>query len=456
MADDIEAANGLRRNGHDEQMDLVGGLSHDDSQDADMADSLITATPTQPDAPTPLTAGSAFSSRPITRSMTKALFGQSHATSSTGISFRERLSESSGKAATRLHSSNLEDSRDITYEDAEQENGDHDEVESEVGNQGLSLVSQGLEEPKRIHPATGQLRVPTRQSACINDPKLVSRDSTPSSSMTLTSGRPRKKGKKGQAKTDFLGRYVRRSARLAKPLVEFHKFPELPPELQIMVWEFAVEPRAVYICNRSSLAHSGIPFGVQNRFPSWFMTCNLSAWVALSQYQRLFSLQGPMPTVGRRTSQSVNPTVDIVIFEPCHSGCRGYHCARHQYDDESRSAVRFLAVQTESPNLVPATEPCWQSLTRSWPNIETLYLMRVAVKGISRQDKAIIRVKTNDHEKTLLERFEQWKKGPGMHMKISKLEFVMVTEKDTTATVDSRYRNIIDRATGLPEDIILG
>ncbi|OTA67246.1 hypothetical protein K449DRAFT_212240 [Hypoxylon sp. EC38] len=423
-------------------------------QDIEMADSAMAMTPVQ-------TTDLAFSgrtfARPVTRSMTSpesVMVALSYETTS----FRERIRRSSKKALPTLNLFKLEESKSITYDDEEQGNKleeDEDNADSEMQDQDQPLVSPTLTKITRKRPKAKQVRMPTRRSARINS--LKARATAPVNSGLVVKRKARSVATKAKTR---LGpkKYLRRSPRLAKPLTEFHLYHKLPNEIKMMIWEFTITPRLVYICNRSSLLHAGAQFGVQNPYPSWFMTCKISAWVALLHYQKRFALHSHGNTnVNLATIQDFNSVNDIVIFEPCHGACRGCHCARHQYCEADRSAVRFLAVQTESPNLPANTEPCWQSVTRSWPNVETLYLMRIAVRGVSRTSKAMIRVKPNDFEMRLRSQFEEWKKGPGINVKISKLEFVVVVPKeDATVSSCQRYRSVNERLTGLPEDIILG
>ncbi|KAI0534604.1 hypothetical protein GGR58DRAFT_482189 [Xylaria digitata] len=251
----------------------------------------------------------------------------------------------------------------------------------------------------------------------------------------------------------------RRSARLRKPLDVFHKYPDLPPELRLMIWEAAVRPRLTYICNRSSILGHAHNFGIQNKYPSWFMTCQMSVYIAKRYYQKLFGQNGMhlSPSMGiPLRPQDINPLVDIVIFEPCHNGCRGFYCAQ-QYHREDRAAVQKLAVQIDSQHLPSASEPGWVTISRSWPNVETLFMMKPAIKGIDASDKAMIRIKEGDHEVALRKLFEAWKKGAGQNLKLTTLEFVRVVEQEAeTKPIKDRYQSVEDRKTGLVEDIVLG
>ncbi|KAI1084237.1 hypothetical protein F5B20DRAFT_288132 [Whalleya microplaca] len=439
--------------GDDEQNESMD-LSHDTPRDISMKDAPVFGTPRQAGASTPYIFGSGSASRPVTRSMSRVRFDDAIISTSTSTPrLFDRFRDASTKATRSSTHSNLEDSRDIQYRpvQAEEEEG------TETGDQPqpfhTSISTLG-------HPHTGQLRVPVRRSARIQGSKALVRESTPSTTLAPISqevDRIRKKGKRGLIARDRHGRFTRRSSRLMTPLLEFHMYSKLPDEIKIMIWEAAISPRVAYICNRSSLAHFAAPFGVQNKLPTWFTACRLSAWVAQKNYQKMFALHGPRNEVDNLPRQDINPDVDIVIFEPCHNGCRGYHCARHQYCDADRNAIRFLAIQTESRHLVPTAEPCWQTISRSWPNVVTLYLMRVALKGVGNGEKALIRVKETDDELELQKRFKEWKKGPGKEMKVAKMEFVTVVDRETEPKhPKDRYRDIAERQTGLPEDIILG
>ncbi|KAI1415409.1 hypothetical protein F5Y13DRAFT_196740 [Hypoxylon sp. FL1857] len=418
-------------------------------QDVDMADSPATMTPAHTTGPTSSTRPFA---RPTTRSMTKPgdvmvamPYGQS--------SFRERLQRSSKKTLPTPSLSGLEEAKSIVYGDEDHGNepqAGEDNVDSEMQDQDKPLVSPTLKKHSGKHPKTKQPRMPTRQSARLGGHK--SEEAGPLDLAPTVKKRARKSVAK--AKPSLGLRYLRRSRRLSKPLTEFHLFGKLPNELKIMVWEFAITPRLLYIRNRAALLQV-MWFGLHIPSPGWFMTSTLSLWVSRLHYQQRFSMDLTNHAFNVPTAQDFTHS-DIVIYEPCHGACRGCHCARHQYSQADRSAVRFLAVQTESQNLPADVEPCWQSITRSWPNVETLYLMRIAVRGTSRFDKAMIRVHPNDFELQLLTKFEEWKKGDGKDVTISKLEFVVVVPKEGPNTdYRQRYRSVDDRVTGRPEDIIL-
>ncbi|KAI1214708.1 uncharacterized protein F4807DRAFT_6796 [Annulohypoxylon truncatum] len=425
----------------------VVDLDDDEVRDVEMEDSPLTMTPgglTDVAAPTP---GSRVFARPITRSISKlSSIEPLEALSYTTTSLRTRLQTSSKKPPPTLNLTKLEESKDIKY-------GNENELilRSKDSNQ----ISPSLEKLLREHPEIGQLRMPFRRSARIGDHQAPTNDVKPAT-MTLTKARVKRVGSK-RTKANPINRYPRRSSRLWKPLTEFPQYAQLPPELKMMVWEAAIEPRLLYICNRSSIMHAGAAFGAQNSPPKWFNTCRLSRFIAKLHYQKRFGLHDPfVPNINLKTIQDFN-TNDVVIFEPCHGACRGCHCARHQYCEDDRSVVRFLAVQTESPHLPGTTEPCWQTITRSWPNVETLYLMRVPVRGVDKREKAMIRVHANNHETALLRRFEQWKKTQGKGVKVNQLEFVEVVQKeDATANPKDQYRSVVDRLTGFPEDVILG
>ncbi|KAI1100271.1 hypothetical protein F4804DRAFT_336436 [Jackrogersella minutella] len=437
----------------------VVDLEHDSLEDVEMEDSPMTMTPAQTEvAPPPTTISRAFA-RPMTRSMSKSSFAEplEALPYTTTTSLRARLQTSSkNPTIPNLTISRLEQSRDIDYGDDEEadEPGEDDIGEnSKMKDEDGVLVSPSLEKLLRKQPETGQLQMQTRRSSRIgnhnatNDPICVA-------PAALTKRQSRRASTKSKAGTPR--GCIRRSPRLWKPLTEFHQYTELPPELKMMIWEAAIEPRLLYICNRSSIAHVGGHFGTQNRPPLWFNACRLSRWIAQLHYKKRFGLYSQFPpTIDHRTIQDVN-TNDVVIFEPCHGACRGCHCARHQYCDADRSAVRFMAVQTESPSLPNTTEPCWQTITRSWPNVETLYLMRVAVRGVDMREKAMIRVRANFVERALLDRFKQWKKGPGVNVKVNRIEFVEVVQKENaTGNPRDQYQSVTDRLTGSPEDMIL-
>lgn len=248
------------------------------------------------------------------------------------------------------------------------------------------------DELEKGHPTVGGLRV-CRRSDRIRAQLRDTREPSPLTALSATSSNNRiqKKRKRNLTKTSLVIKPPRRrSARLAKPLDVFHKYPNLPTELKLMIWEAAVQPRLTYICNRYSTLEHAHNFGVQNKSPSWFMSCRLSAYVAKRLYHKLFGQNGMSinPSIGvPLRHQDINPFVDIVIFEPCHNGCRACYCAQ-QYRREDRALVQKLAVQIDSPHLPPISEPGWVTISRSWPNVNTLFMMKPAVRGLDQSDKA--------------------------------------------------------------------
>ncbi|KAI0875544.1 hypothetical protein GGS24DRAFT_289238 [Hypoxylon argillaceum] len=399
-------------------------------------------------------------SRPVTRSATKGNFG-SILGDSTQSQAQSRLRLATTRAGGRERTaSQLEEARDIDYGLID---GDDRASHEELEVVEVVEVQNSLVEPHNGELGDGHLVVDgscaLRRSDRIR--ARITREPSPSSGPSAASRKTNriKKRRKNLAKTTLGPGPLRRSARLAKPLVVFHKYADLPTELQLLIWEAAVQPRLTYICNRSSTLPHANTFGVQNRFPSWFMACHLSVYIAKRCYQKLFGQNGMVmdPVIGIPLhSQDINPFVDIVVFEPCHSGCRGFYCAQ-QYRREDRAAVQKIAVQIDSPHLPETSEPGWITISRSWPNVETLFMMKPAVKGLDQSDKAMIRIKEGDHEVALRKLFESWKKGAGQHHKLTTLEFVRVVEQEAGAkNIRDRYQSVEDRKTGLAEDIILG
>ncbi|KAI1802916.1 hypothetical protein F4811DRAFT_364043 [Daldinia bambusicola] len=432
-------------------------------QDVEMTDSPMMSTPAHAGAIPLSMLNSGLYTGPVTRSMTKAHLGHLVGAVPHATSFRDRLKNSSKRSVRNFNVSKLEESRDISYimndriTNPDDITDDTDDMTGQVRDQALFLEPPTLDTASTSHPLTGQLRISSRRSSRFENGNAVVVEATALSDTSRGKERKRISTRRLKASKTAASRYVRRSPRFMKPLTEFPKYRDLPNELKIMIWEAAIEPRLVYIVNRYSLSHTEPQFEVQNEQPSWFNACHLSRWVARLHYLKLFAMYSPVTSsFNPRTLQAVTG-YDIVIFEPCHGGCRGCYCARNQYDLPDRSMVRSLAIQAESPNLPPTTEPCWQTITRSWHNVETLYLMRTAVKGVDKRNKAMIRVKKNEHETALSKRFEEWKKGPGINAKVKRIEFVVVVEKEVAiSNPRDRYESVEDRLTGQPEDIILG
>ncbi|KAI1138621.1 hypothetical protein F5Y05DRAFT_45109 [Hypoxylon sp. FL0543] len=415
-------------------------------QDVEAADNLMAMTPTVTTDAASLARGSA---RPTTRSMTSpgdVLMALSYDnTSSGGTRIRSPM-----KALPTLNLSALEDSKsNVTYDPEEKVNDPEDDnLDAETRDQDRPLESPTLLNHSTKKPEAGQ---PSGRPARLCKQKATQNPQ----GLALT---VQKRAKRWTLKADagWGLRKLRRSPRLAKPLTEFHLFDKLPPEIKLMIWEFAIKPRLTYVGNRPSVHNTMTMFGRHNPYPKWFMTCRLSAWVARNNYQKRFGIQTPNYILNVWSGRDFNSANDIVIFEPCHSACRGCHCARRRYSDADRSAVRFLAVQTESPTLSAYIPPCWISVTRSWPNVEILYLMRAAITGTNWEGNAMIRVLPTAFELELQKRFQEWKKNDGKEVKVRKLEFVVVVPKEITTTKpDERYRSVKERLTGRPEDIIL-
>jgi hypothetical protein len=367
-----------------------------------------------------------------------------------------------------ITTSHLEEARDIHYgpigdnDDEDGQEGDEQDPEQdpEADRDGNLSAESHNDELDDNQPAGTGLCI-LRRSKRIRAKTQATREPSPLTALSTASNgnRIQKRRKKNQSKTTSVTGRLRRSARLAKPLDAFHKYPDLPPEIQLMIWEAAVEPRLTYICNRSSILGHAQNFGVQNKLPTWFMVCGLSVYVAKRCYRKLFGHNSAFISQGvgiPSTHQDINPDVDIVVYEPCHSGCRGYYCAQ-QYLQEDRAAALKLAVQIDSPHLPIMSEPGWATISKAWPNVETLFMMKPAIRGLDQSDKAMLRIKEDDHEVALRKLFEAWKKGVGHTLKLTTLEFVRVVEKEAgIKNIKDRYQLVEDRKTGLVEDIILG
>ncbi len=394
--------------------------------------------------------------RRVTRSMTKIQSDSTiNSTPGSATRLQERLRGASSKSGSHIRYSNLEESRTIAYNDGNQddgaidEDGDDEEPAIIVARHPTTRSSLARGRYSQRTQGNASSRYPTRRKAA----KAPTRDSTPSDALSAAAGdrdRPRKRRKLDAAPRSLS---VRRSPRLAKPLMDFHKFPCLPIELQMMVWEAAIIPRIIYLRNKFTLAPTPL-LGVQNKIPTWFMACRLSLKVALQKYQNKF----PLTTQSDLTiRQPINPEVDIVLFEPCCNGCRARSCAGRNFEVGDRASIRTLAVQTESPFLMPNAQPCWMTIADAWPSVDTIYLLKTAIKGDDRREKAMIRAEEGEHEGNLRKRFSEWKKGAGKDKPVQRIEFVTVTEKENNVPYPKdRYKSIHDRKTGLPEDIILG
>jgi hypothetical protein len=365
-----------------------------------------------------------------------------------------KLQAASGRPSTRASSSKLEDSRDIQNlredvdegdendkndeNDEQDENDEADAVKQEATKNARELRAQHTSRPRSNK---GQF-TSRRQSA-----RIKARHGSQPTGVT-----PRKRASRAAITEPGTKWWPRRSARLAKPLTEFQKFPELPPELQMMIWERVPAPRLVYVRNRSA---PNPTYTVQSSRPSWFMACSASCEVAEKSYQKMFALWRPDH---RGPVQPVNPDIDIIALEPCGSGCRAHYCTRHQFSDEDRAAVRFLAVQTESEYLLQTARACWETISQSWPNVETLYLMRRPIIGNNSNEHILYRIKEGVREMYLRGAFDTWKKGAGKDKPMETLEFVAAESKQQVMLLGegTLQAGLHNSKTGRPEDIIVG
>ncbi|RYO77143.1 hypothetical protein DL766_008405 [Monosporascus sp. MC13-8B] len=400
--------------------------------------------------------GSGSLTQRVTRSMAKAQFDFTiNSTPGSTTRFEERLRNAFSKSTPHAHSSSLEESRTITYENADE---DEEVADDDNGGEDIaeavswrSTAKSGLARVRSSRKRRG--RSSARRYIGRKVSKVSTRDSTPSDAMTSTTGdgdRPRKRRRVDLAPRNLP---TRRSARLSKPLTVFHKYPELPPEIKMMIWEAAIEPRVVYF--RNIFTQPPIPYPtVQNKAPLWFMACKMSLKIALQNYENLFPLRDP---TGKVTRQPINVAVDIVLLEPCCNGCRAKNCASRNFDANDRASIRSLAVQTDSPYLMPTVQPCWSSIMDSWPNVETLYLLHLALKGENPRARAMIRMQEGLREQRLRKRFDDWKKDVGKDKALKRLEFVTMAEVESNVQhLKDRYKYTYCRKTGLPEDIIIG
>lgn len=447
------------------QQDVVAGgrafgpilptLQHDDSRDTampDVADGPTFATPLQPDRNGIIVPSGPLSTGRLTRSMSKRLgIDLTITTTPSRTPLFDRLQSASSKGSKRAKTTRLEDARDIIYpatyglqevvQDGPRDDGDDGEEDVDIGL-ALRKTRAGS-----IRSDIGQLRVPGRRSDRIKSRAATRPKAAPK-------GGVRKRTKKTPAQPQKRAP-PRRSARLAKPLTEFHKYGELPDELKICVWEAAIEPRLVYLRNKVA---PNPTYDVQTKRPSWFMVTAISVDVAKKNYQKRFVTEASNTSLAiTSTRQDVNTDVDVIAIEPCCTGCRGMFCARHQFSQADRESVRFLAVQTDSPYLISSASPGWVTISTAWPKVETLYLMKTALKGQQKEDKALIRIKEEDREKALRQKFDDWKKKAGADSKLTNLEFVVVVDKETQPqNPNDRYKGVQERKTGLVEDILLG
>ncbi|KXJ93321.1 hypothetical protein Micbo1qcDRAFT_54736 [Microdochium bolleyi] len=378
--------------------------------------------------------------RPVTRSMTKDNLAVLLPGEDDSVKAKLRASVKS-RVRPRLVE-NFEDSRSINHDG---EVDMHGEPSSRPKRSKSSLRKSSANKRARRSRGSTEATWSSREPTPVDN--VISK---------VTSGRVRKRSAATPASAS---RHPRRSARLAKPLTDFHMFGQLPRELQIMVWEAAIEPRVVYLRNRSRPGLFGGSFNgkVQNKQPKWFLACQTSWYVAQLHYQPMFKV---IPAYSYHVEdnkhiQAMDVNSDIVLLEPCCPGCRAYSCTRHQFQGQDRERVRFIAVQVESPQLMENASPCWLTISLSWPNVETIYMTRTSVVGDDETPKALIRVSEDAHEQRLYKRFVQWKKAEGAHNKIRHIEFVAVVNREE-GKFQERYHDVPGRKTGMQSDIVVG
>lgn len=138
-------------------------------------------------------------------------------------------------------------------------------------------------------------------------------------------------------------RFPRRSPRLTTTPTKAFVYPDLYHELKLMVWDCVKEQeaRVVYIRNSSVSTFEPV---VQTPPPIWPEIDESSEQVANLAYLQMFVVCGPDGRPDDRTRQVVNPSVDVIVLEPCNGECRGGNCVRSQYSAADRAKVRFLAV----------------------------------------------------------------------------------------------------------------
>ncbi|KAH9909672.1 hypothetical protein F4778DRAFT_8983 [Xylariomycetidae sp. FL2044] len=439
------------------------------------ADARLPTTPVKATMEAPFGSASTYTP-PTTRSMSSAMGGLALTDKGDSISsFQLKLKAASTKTSQRASVSSLEDSRDIVRDlpggrqHAEEDGRAKFKVE-ELGQSNVEVeaaekirgLKQGQSSNARVRQGQRRIsvaRLPLPGSSLMAR-RVLERDMiTPGiTPKTISKSRIRiKKSKECPLPTSTI-RTLRRSSRLAKPLEVFHKYPNLPPEIKLLIWEAAITPRLAYIRNRSSSLTGPPSWEVQNTLPAWFMVDQMSLYVAKLHYRNMFAMCSPTKGLANITrAQPIAPERDIIIYEPCHSGCRSYFCAKHQYSEADRCSVKSLVMQIDSPNLVAGSEPGWCTISRSWCNVETLYFMKTAIRGPNSQDKAMIRAEEGNHETALRRGFDEWKKGNGKEMPLSKLEFVQIVDRENgVADPKDRYKSVQDRKTGDPEDIIIG
>jgi len=346
------------------------------------------------------------------------------------IETKLRASAKRVRPSSVLHS--LESSRSIIY-----------------GDDGEEIIKYAPTRKVRIQKSSRARRGRVLKQLCAAGDDL----SPPNNAATPSSRSHARKRSSPKAVTVSCPR--RRSPRLAKPLTEFHLFGQLPRELQLMIWEAAIEPRVVYLRNRS-VFQAPYTREIQNEQPVWSLACQTSWYVAQMRYRIAFGLvAGINRPADPAHRQAFVPHMDIALLEPCCAGCRAYGCTRSQFSASDRELVRNIAVQVESPLLMPTASPCWHTISLSWPNVEVIYMTRESFIGDDRKPKALIRIAENDHEKWVHQRFLYWKKTEGRNNKIQKIEFVTVVHREE-GKLEDRYQNVAIRKTGGPSDVLLG
>ncbi|KAJ9131233.1 hypothetical protein NKR23_g11801 [Pleurostoma richardsiae] len=257
---------------------------------------------------------------------------------------------------------------------------------------------------------------------------------------------------------------LRRSRRLAAkqgPAKTFDRFfRRLPGELQLIIWDIAVadesNARCVVVRNSSAAGFASDAI-TNNPMPPLWRACVDSRAAMLRCYRLMFGRLDPAASSGRSPptthrdpdAQLFDPSRDVALFQPCGIGCRGAHCAKRQFSLYDRVHVRAIAVQMEPHWVAAVSSPIWLTIITSFPNLETLYVIRKKVFGSAPYEpgwdedlastadvpRSLARVRfLEDAEQLLWHRFLTWKRrvaslDDDQRKALKNIEFVTVVER---------------------------
>jgi hypothetical protein len=144
---------------------------------------------------------------------------------------------------------------------------------------------------------------------------------------------------------------------------KFTRFPKLPQELRFKIWEFAIEPRIVEVCQSQDSEYfecidykvhfwgskSSAPFYSPTALPTLLHVSRESRYIALKNYDLSF------PNSGHPAIIYYNPSIDILYFP---AWCFEYNIGHFELATslEARGKIKRLAIDNLLWNCGPWNE----------------------------------------------------------------------------------------------------